>query len=91
MRLTIISKTKDEIVVEVAGETIGFVNALREELWNDPNVVEAAYLKDHPYLDEPKIFVKVSKGDPKTALKNAVKRLKEKVKEMSKALERELG
>ena len=90
MKLNIVKKDDKLLEVEIVGETIGFVNALREELWNDKNVDEAAYVKEHPYLAEPKIWVKVKRGDPKKALLDAAKRLEEKVKEFEENFERAL-
>lgn len=90
MKLNIIKGEGNLLEVEVVGETIGFVNALREELWNDKNVEEAAYVKEHPYLAEPKIWVKVKHGDPKKALLDAAKRLEDKIKNFEKNFERAL-
>ena len=90
MKLTIVKKEKDFVEVEVHGEGLAFVNAIKEELWNDENVVEAATIREHPYLSQPKIWVKVKKGDPIVAIKRAVKRLKEKIEELEKRYEREV-
>ena len=90
MKLNVVRKDENSLEVEIVGETVGFVNALREELWNDKNVEEAAYIKEHPYLAEPKIWVKVKKGDPKKALIDAAKRLKEKIKDFKENFERAL-
>ena len=88
MKLTILEETKDSLKIEVDGETISFVNAIREELWNDPNVDEAAYIREHPYLEKPKIWVKVKKGSPKKALLDAVKRLQNRTKELKSLVEK---
>jgi DNA-directed RNA polymerase subunit L len=90
MKLNIVKEDKHSLEIEVQGESVGFVNALREELWKDKNVDEAAYIKEHPYLAEPKIYVKVSRGDPRTALKRAAKRLLDKTKEFEENFERAL-
>jgi len=71
MELKVVKEDEKMLMLEVKGETIGFVNLLREALWNDKNISEAAYVKEHPYLSEPKVFVKTSRGLPKTALEKA--------------------
>ena len=79
-----LKKLKDEdkaLLVEVSGETQTVTNALREELWNDNTVIEAAHIKEHPYLAQPKVFVKTQRGDPATALEKAAGRVVEQAKE----------
>ncbi|MCD6403309.1 MAG: DNA-directed RNA polymerase subunit L [Candidatus Aenigmarchaeota archaeon] len=90
MKLNLVKKEKDSAEVEVIGETLAFVNAIKEELWNDPNVLEAAVIREHPYLANPKIWIKVKSGNPIKALKDAAKRLETKVKEMKKVYQIEL-
>lgn len=81
MELRVVKKEDKGLVLEIQGESIGFINAIREELWNDKNVLEAAFRKEHPYLSEPKIIVKTSKGEPEAALEKACERLIEKIEE----------
>ena len=63
------------LIVETKDESISFCNLVRSELWQDKNVSEAAHIKEHPYLEQPKIFVKTTRGKPQTALEKAAKRL----------------
>ncbi|MDI6798904.1 MAG: DNA-directed RNA polymerase subunit L [Candidatus Aenigmarchaeota archaeon] len=92
MELRVVKEGEKTLILELKGETIGFVNLLREALWNDKNVSEAAYIKEHPYLSEPKIFVKTSRGLPKTALEKAtdfiINKTKEFREEFKKALKK---
>jgi DNA-directed RNA polymerase subunit L len=81
MELKIVKEDEKTLFLETPGETYTLTNTIREELWNDKNVSEAADIKEHPYLAEPKIFVRVSKGSPKTALENAAERVADKAKE----------
>ena len=80
------------IQIELKGESVGFVNLIKEELWNDENVDEAAYIKEHPYMAEPKIYVKMKGGrfDTRVALDRAVKRLQVKLKDLKKEFKRSL-
>ena len=91
MELKTIKKKKNLLEVEVKDESVGFVNLIKEELWEDKNVDEAAYIKEHPYMAEPKIYVKMKgKSDPKVALDRANKRILVKLKGLKGEFERAL-
>ena len=68
-------------LIEVREETFTLTSAIEEELWECKGVVEAASFREHPYLSEPKIWVKVEKGSVKEALENSVDSLIEITKE----------
>lgn len=77
--------------IEIKGETVSFVNLIKEELWKDKQVDEATYIKEHPYMAEPKIYLKMKgKADPKVALRKAQKRLMVKLKNLNGEFERAL-
>lgn len=84
MEIRVLRKDSDSMLVEFVGETHTLTNLIREELWNDSNVLEAAEVKEHPYLSEPKIFLRVKKGDPKKALAKALERIERKVEEFKR-------
>jgi DNA-directed RNA polymerase subunit L len=89
MELNKIKEDSNMIEIELRGESIGFANLIKEELWNDNNVDEAAYIKEHPYMAEPKIYVKMKgRASTRTALERAVKRLKAKLKDLNKEFKR---
>jgi len=71
MELNIVKRDKDTLLVECRGETVTLTNLVREYLWDNSSVTESAQIKEHPYLAEPKIWVKVTKGSPVTALVKA--------------------
>jgi len=78
-------KEENLLVVELKGETVGFANLMKEELWRDKNVDEAAYIKEHPYMAEPKIYLKMKgKANPRVALEKASKRIQVKLKDFEK-------
>lgn len=81
MELKVIKEDEHTILVELPGQTVSFVNLLRSELWKDKSVTEAAYIKEHPYLSQPKIFVRTSRGSPKVALEKAAAGIVEQAKE----------
>jgi DNA-directed RNA polymerase subunit L len=85
MELDKIKEDSDMIEIELKGESVGFANLLKEELWNDENVDEAAYVKEHPYMSEPKIYLKMKgKSSPRVAMERAIKRLHVKIEDLQK-------
>ena len=90
MELKVIKEDEKTLFLETTGETYTLTNTVREELWNDKNVSEAADIKEHPYLAQPKIFVKVSKGSPRAALEKAAERVAEKAKEFKEEFKKAL-
>lgn len=81
MDLKKVKSDDKSLLVEATGETFTLTNAVRDELWEVAGVSEAAQIKEHPYLSQPKVFVKMSKGDPVTALEKAATKLSEQAKE----------
>ncbi|MFH0711154.1 MAG: DNA-directed RNA polymerase subunit L [Candidatus Aenigmatarchaeota archaeon] len=90
MELSVIEEDEKKIILEVKDESISFVNLLRSELWNDKSVSEAAYIKEHPYLGQPKIFIKTERGSPRVALEKASVRVLDKAKEFQEEFKRSL-
>jgi DNA-directed RNA polymerase subunit L len=90
MEVKVLRKGEDELLLEVRGETVTLTNLLRDELWNRDNVTEAAEIKEHPYLAEPKIWVKVKSGSPSEALKISAEELVEKVKKFKELFKEQL-
>jgi DNA-directed RNA polymerase subunit L len=90
MEVVKIKGDEKSALIEVREETFTLTSALEEQLWEDKNVTEAASFREHPYLSEPKIWVKVKKGDVKEALEKAAESLIDIAKEFrekfSKAL-----
>lgn len=81
MELKVLKKDEKTLIIEIPKETVTLTTLLREELWNDKNVSEAAAVKEHPYLSNPKIFVKTDRGNPETSLEKASERIVDQVKE----------
>lgn len=90
MELNIVKQEEKSLLLECRGETLTLTEALREHLWSIKAVVESAQIKEHPYLSEPKIFVKVSHGSPSEALGKAAENILEEVKEFKKAFKEAL-
>lgn len=81
MELKKIKEDDKTLLVEVKGETFTLTNAIREYLWDDKSISEAAQIKEHPYLSQPKIFVKTDRGSPVAALEKAADKIVEDAKE----------
>jgi DNA-directed RNA polymerase subunit L len=90
MDLKVVREDEKTLILEMKGESTSFANLLREELWNDKSVSEAAHIKEHPYLSEPKVFIKVNRGSPRTALEKAATRIEDQVKEFKEEFKRAL-
>jgi DNA-directed RNA polymerase subunit L len=90
MELKIVKEDDKTLFLEVPGETYTLTNTIRESLWEDKNVSEAAEVKEHPYLSQPKIFVKVTKGSPREALEKAAERIAEKAREFGEEFKKAL-
>ncbi len=90
MKLKVVKQDDKTLIVETTDESISFCNLVRSELWQDKGISEAAYIKEHPYLEKPKIFVKVSRGKPQTALERAAKRLESQTVEFGKEFKKAL-
>jgi DNA-directed RNA polymerase subunit L len=90
MNLKAVKEDEKTLTLELKGEGVSFTNLLQEELWNDKSVSEAAHIKEHPYLSEPKVFVKVNKGSPRTALEKAATRIEDQAKEFKEEFKRAL-
>jgi len=91
MKLKTIKRDTNLLEIGFEEESLGFVNLVKEELWENENIDEAVCIKEHPYMAEPKLYVKMKgKNTPETALERAVKRIQVKVKEMEGEFERAL-
>ena len=76
MEIEILKSEKDYLEVSIKGEDIGFINAIKELLFEDADVEFAAYRLDHPIVASPVLMVRMKKGNPISAVRTAVKKLK---------------
>ena len=91
MELVNKKQEKNLLELEVKGESVGFVNLVKEELWNDKSVEEAASIKEHPYMSEPKLYVKMEgSSNPVVAIDRANKRIATQLDELKGEFERAL-
>jgi DNA-directed RNA polymerase subunit L len=90
MQLKVVKEEDKKLILEVEGEDYTLVTLMSSELWNDKSVSEAAFIKEHPYLAEPKIFVKTERGEPRDALEKAAQRIAEQSKEFKEEFNKSL-
>lgn len=90
MDLKKIKEDDKTLLLEVGGETFTVTNALRDELWNDKSVTESAQVREHPYLSQPKVFVKTDRGSPTAALEKAAERISAQAKEFREEFKKAL-
>ncbi len=90
MDLNIVESKDESLLLEIKGETVTVTNVLKSELWDDESVSESAQIKEHPYLENPKIFVKTSKGKPQAALEKAAERVEKQADEFSEEFKKAL-
>lgn len=85
MEINVLEETKTKLVFELPGEDHTLCNALKRELWNDKSVKAAGYSVNHPSIGTPKMVVETSGESPRTAVLEAIKRLKKETDKMRKA------
>ena len=79
-----------QLLIEISGESFTLTTPMAEELWSDQNVVEAAQIREHPYLSEPRIWVKVSSGTAIKSLQKTSDRLIKEVEEFREKFKKKL-
>jgi DNA-directed RNA polymerase subunit L len=76
VKLNLLSKTDNELEVEVHGENETLLNPIKQALLNDKDVEFAEYIIEHPSLAIPKIYLRTKgKTKPDVVLKRTIKSL----------------
>ena len=83
--MKIIKDTKNELEIEITGETHTLCNVIRKILMEDKNVESAAYSIDHPIVGQPNLYIKGK--DPKKSLKKAAETLNKRCDELKGIIE----
>jgi len=86
MEIKVVEEDKNKLVVEIAGEGHGFVNALKKELNKDKNVKAAGYNISHPLVGVPKLIIHAK--DPKKKLADAANTVKKQAEDFLKAFKK---
>ncbi|MDD1774977.1 MAG: DNA-directed RNA polymerase subunit L [Methanobacterium sp.] len=82
--MKVIKDTKNELEIEITGESHTLCNALRKTLMEDKDVEAAAYVMEHPIIGEPKLYVKAK--NPKKSLEKAAETIKSRCDELKKGI-----
>jgi len=80
--LKILKNEAEKMIVETDDFTL--VNLLNENLWKVRGVRFAGFVKEHPYLANPKIVLNAA--NPKDALIKAAERIVKDVEELKKQI-----
>jgi DNA-directed RNA polymerase subunit L len=91
MKVKILTKSENELKIEIEGGTHGICNLMQKRLLEDKTVEFAGYDVPHPLVSSPIIYVRM-KGDakPEDALLKAVEKVRESNDAFSKELDRAL-
>ncbi len=90
MEFRVLSEKEKEIEISAIGADDTIIYPLLTEILKNEKVVEAKYVKGHPDLDVPSLVVRVSSGDPKSALKKAAENLNGNFSDLRKKVEKKL-
>lgn len=77
MELSTLKKTDTELELEIHGENETFLVPLLHRLLEDTNVDYATYMMGHILMDNPRLYVRVTKGTPEEALTKAAETIKD--------------
>ena len=91
MRMKLLKKDKRSMEIELLDEDTTLLTPLLEALLKDPKVDYATFYREHPLLENYKIYVRVKEGKPQTALKRAAKAVGKNYEEALKKVERILN
>ena len=84
MNIKVLSDEKEKIVVELGGDTQTISQAIAKQVWAEGG--EAAAVREHPFLLEPKIIVHGS--NPRKLLQKAADAVAEQCDELEKEFKR---
>jgi DNA-directed RNA polymerase subunit L len=86
MELEIIKSEKNYVEIQVIGDDYGIAASVKEMLLEDKDIEFAAYRMDHPQIGKPVLMVRTKEGNPVSAIKYAVKKLKKQATEFKDAI-----
>ena len=90
MQFTVLEKSKDLLRLQIEQPDDTLIYPLLNQLLRDEDVADAKYNAGHPQLDKPVLLLRVKKGKPQTALKNAAEALSKEFGEARAAVKKEL-
>ena len=91
MEIVKIKEDEKTLLLEAKGEDFTLFVPLSEKLWEISGVKESAVIREHPYLSEPQLWVKVSRGKPLEAIKKASEKLIKEIGELKEKFKKSLS
>jgi DNA-directed RNA polymerase subunit L len=86
MQLNVLEQEKNKLKIELRGETATITQLIAKQAWKEGG--EAAGIREHPFMEEPKIVVEGS--NPKKILADSAKAVDEQCDEFKEELARAL-
>ncbi|MFP3984893.1 MAG: DNA-directed RNA polymerase subunit L [Candidatus Bathyarchaeia archaeon] len=91
MKVKILNKAKNELKVEIDGESHTFCNVVQKALLKDERTDLAGYNLSHPLTSNPVIYLRTKKqSKPKNVLKKAVQSVQKDIEGFRVALNQAL-
>jgi DNA-directed RNA polymerase subunit L len=92
MEVKVVSKSKNELRLEIVGEDHTFCNLLQNILLEDKNVELAGYDQPHPLIRSSILYLKTKREvSPERTLLNALGSVQELTKEFDEKFSKALG
>jgi DNA-directed RNA polymerase subunit L len=79
MKFSVLKLTKEELELELDTRDPTITELLSERLNENDSVEVAAPKWEHPLVANPKIYIRVNKGDPLKVVKNVIDELKKEL------------
>ena len=86
MEIEVIKSEKNYLELRVTGDDYGVANAVKELLLEDKDIEFAAYRMDHPQVGKPVLMVRTKEGNPISAIKYALKKIKKQASDFKDAI-----
>ncbi|MBU1112125.1 MAG: DNA-directed RNA polymerase subunit L [archaeon] len=88
MEFKVIEESKNKLTFELEGETHTFCNLLKTELRKVKGVELVGYRIDHPLVGVPNFLLETKGIEPRKALKEALKNIKDLTKDFEKQVKK---
>ena len=86
MEVKVEMKEKNHAEITFEGADLSLANAIRDILLQDEDVEFAGVVKEHPEVGDPKLILKVKRGNPMVHLSKAAAKLAKTAEELRKQL-----
>ncbi len=89
MKINVLKHSRNEIKIEIIGESHSFCNALQRMLLKEEGVDLAGYSINHPLISEPTFYIRTKRGvEAKAKLIKAAKSLEKRMNTFQKAFKK---